>query len=141
MERLREAFDSESAALKNIALRKAADEIERLRGAAQETRERGNYEGRHPDDQILWSASDLQDLIDVVAELGIQDSVQTPAEAVRELNAEIERLHAAAKESDEPQETSMDTLTYPSLDGTKMLTLEEAKDELRACGNYPVGAA
>ena len=58
---------------------------------------RGNYEGRHPNDrdEVLWAASEVQDLIDVVNELGIQNSETTPAEAVRELNAEIERLRAA----------------------------------------------
>lgn len=59
---------------------------------------RGNYEGRHPNDrnEVLWAASEVQDLIDVVNELGIQNSETTPAEAVRELNAEIERLRANA---------------------------------------------
>lgn len=40
------------------------------------------------------SLSDINDLDDVCKELGIQDSHVTPAEAVRELNAEIERLRA-----------------------------------------------
>lgn len=56
---------------------------------------RGNYEGRHPRDDILWSASDHKDLIEVVEVLGIQESDQTPADAVRELQAEIERLREA----------------------------------------------
>jgi len=51
------------------------------------------YEDGHPkDEMILWSASDHRDLIEVVEVLGIQDRFQTPAEAVRELHAEIERL-------------------------------------------------
>jgi hypothetical protein len=36
--------------------------------------------------------------------------------------------------------TGFEALTYLSLDGTKVLTLEEKKDELRACRNYPPGA-
>ncbi|WP_143279261.1 hypothetical protein [Bradyrhizobium ottawaense] len=54
--------------------------------------ERGNYEDRHPTDDILWSASDHKDFIEVVEVLGLQESEQTPADAVRELQAEVERL-------------------------------------------------
>jgi hypothetical protein len=35
-----------------------------------------------------------------LAVLGIQDSDQTPAEAIRELNAEIERLRALKPQDD-----------------------------------------
>lgn len=45
-----------------------------------------------PDDECLVPKSDRNDLDDVCRELGIQDSHVTPAEAVRELYAEIERL-------------------------------------------------
>ena len=40
---------------------------------------------------------DVNNLDEVVHELGIEDSDTTPAEAVRELKAEIERLRAALK--------------------------------------------
>lgn len=43
----------------------------------------------------LHPTSDINDLDEVCRELGIQNSEVTPAEAVRELNAEIERLRAA----------------------------------------------
>lgn len=59
------------------------------------TDNRGNYEDRHPQDQNeerLMPLSDINDLDEVCAELGIQDSHVTPAEAVRELKAEIEAL-------------------------------------------------
>lgn len=54
--------------------------------------QRGNYEDRYPTDDILWSASDHKDFIEVVEVLGLQESHQTPADAVRELQAEIDRL-------------------------------------------------
>jgi len=38
---------------------------------------------------------DINDLDDAVHELGIEDSHTTPAEAIRELKAEIENLHEA----------------------------------------------
>jgi hypothetical protein len=45
--------------------------------------------------ELLMPLSDVNDLDEVCAVLGIQDSDTTPAEAVRELQAEIERLRAA----------------------------------------------
>lgn len=58
-----------------------------------------NYEARHPSDEkmVLHPLSDICDLDDVCRELGIQDSHVTPAEAVRELNAEIEMLNERLK--------------------------------------------
>lgn len=56
-----------------------------------------NYEDRHPQDrneERMMPLSDINDLDEVVHELGIQDSHVTPAEAVRELNREIEELRA-----------------------------------------------
>jgi len=44
----------------------------------------------------LMPLSDINDLDDVCRELGIQDSHVTPAEAVRELKAEVEQLRAMA---------------------------------------------
>jgi hypothetical protein len=60
--------------------------------------DRGNYEDRHPKDEVLWSASDLQDHIDVVAELGLEESHVTPAEAVRELKAELEQARSQVEQ-------------------------------------------
>lgn len=80
----------------------AADEIDRLQKLIPNEPQvppRGNYEDRHPTDDILWSASDHKDFIEVVEVLGIQESFQTPAEAVRELHAEIERLRVLPQES------------------------------------------
>lgn len=54
--------------------------------------DRGNYEDRHPQDrneERLMPLSDINELDDVCRELGIQDSHVTPAEAVRELNADL----------------------------------------------------
>jgi hypothetical protein len=65
-----------------------------IRDAVAAPKARGNYEDRHPTDDILWSASDHKDFIEVVEVLGLQESDQTPADAVRELQAEIERLNA-----------------------------------------------
>lgn len=48
--------------------------------------------------EILMPLSDANDLDAVVHELGIEDSDTTPAEAVRELKAEIERLRASEAE-------------------------------------------
>jgi hypothetical protein len=57
-----------------------------------------NYENRHPqDEERLMPLSDINDLDEVCRELGIQDSHVTPAEAVRELNAEIERLYVQCR--------------------------------------------
>lgn len=56
-----------------------------------------NYEDRHPQDrneERMMPLSDIQDLDEVVHELGIEDSHTTPAEAVRELKREIEELRA-----------------------------------------------
>lgn len=47
-------------------------------------------------DECLVPKSDRDDLDEVCRELGIQDSEVTPAQAVRELNAEIERLPGPA---------------------------------------------
>lgn len=49
------------------------------------------------DKRFLERASDVNDLDDVVRELGIEDSHTTPAEAVRELKVEVERLQAAKR--------------------------------------------
>lgn len=65
------------------------DELRRRRA-----RRAPNYEGRHPDDMVLHPLTEIREWDEALAELGIQDSTQTPAEAVRELNAEIERLRA-----------------------------------------------
>ena len=54
----------------------------------------GNYEDRHNGPMVMHPISDISDLDDVCRELGIQDSPTTPAEAVRELNGEIERLRS-----------------------------------------------
>ena len=62
--------------------------------------ERGNYEDRHPNDMVLHPLTEIREWDEALAELGIQDSTQTPAEAVRELNAEIERLRAALPSTD-----------------------------------------
>lgn len=53
-----------------------------------------NYESRHPDDMVLHPLSEIREWDEALAVLGIQDSTQTPAEAIRELIAEIERLRA-----------------------------------------------
>lgn len=53
-------------------------------------------------DSQMHPLSDIRDLDEVVRELGIQDSSTTPAEAVRELNAEIERLRSVAQAAQEP---------------------------------------
>jgi hypothetical protein len=53
-----------------------------------------NYEARHPNDMVLHPLAEIQEWDDALRELGIQDSNQTPAQAVRELNAEIEYLRA-----------------------------------------------
>lgn len=67
-----------------------------------------NYEDRHPSEEqmVLHPLSDINDLDDVCRELGIQDSHVTPAEAVRELNAEIEALRERLK----PQQQLADEL-------------------------------
>ena len=55
-----------------------------------------NYEKRHPGDiLVLHPLSEINEWDEALRELGIQDSTTTPAEAIRELNAEIERLRAA----------------------------------------------
>lgn len=75
---------------------------------------RGNYEDRHPTDDILWSASDHKDLIEVVEVLGIQESDQTPADAVRELQAEIEHLRAQPQRAAEWQPIETAPLDGPA---------------------------
>jgi len=67
---------------------------ELLNGLAPPATARGNYEGRHPNDMVLHPLSEIREWDEALAVLGIQDSTQTPAEAIRELNAEIERLRA-----------------------------------------------
>lgn len=60
-----------------------------------------NYEARHPGEEqmVLHPLSDIRDLDDVVRELGIEASDETPAEAVRALKAEIEALSVPDPES------------------------------------------
>lgn len=53
-------------------------------------------------DNQMHPLSDIRDLDEVVRELGIQDSSTMPAEAVRELNAEIERLRSVAQTGQQP---------------------------------------
>lgn len=72
-----------------------------------------NYETRHPNDDIIWSASDHKDFIEVVELLGLQESEKTPVEAVQEMQAEIERLQAALRFYADPK-NYVDT---PSWDG------------------------
>jgi hypothetical protein len=59
--------------------------------------QRGNYEDRHPNDMVLHPLTEIREWDEALAVLGIQDSDQTPADAIRELNAEIERLSAPAQ--------------------------------------------
>ncbi|WP_024922004.1 MULTISPECIES: hypothetical protein [unclassified Afipia] len=66
----------------------------------------GNYEDRHNGPMVMHPISDINDLDDVCRELGIQDSHVTPAEAVRELNGEIEALRERLK----PQQQLADEL-------------------------------
>lgn len=47
-------------------------------------------------DMVLHPLSEIREWDEALAVLGIQDSNQAPAEAIRELNAEIERLRARA---------------------------------------------
>lgn len=61
---------------------------------------RGNYEDRHPNDMVLHPLSEIREWDEALAVLGIQDSDQTPADAIRELNAEIERLRGLAQTPD-----------------------------------------
>ncbi len=49
------------------------------------------------EEMVLHPLSDIRELDEVVHELGIQDSGTTPAEAIRELKAEIEKLYLAAQ--------------------------------------------
>jgi hypothetical protein len=54
-----------------------------------------NHEGRCPGDNermALHPLADINDLREVVHERGIEDSYVTPAEAVRELKTDVERL-------------------------------------------------
>lgn len=53
-----------------------------------------NYETRHPTDMVLHPLSEIREWDEALAVLGIQDSTQTPADAIRERDAEIERLRA-----------------------------------------------
>lgn len=62
---------------------------------AQTSAERGNYEDRHPNDMVLHPLSEIREWDEALAVLGIQDSDQTPADAIRERDAEIEQLRAA----------------------------------------------
>jgi len=48
-----------------------------------------------PNDMVLHPLSEIREWDEALAVLGIQDSDQTPADAIRELNAEIERLRTA----------------------------------------------
>lgn len=57
-----------------------------------------NYETRHPDDMVLHPLSEIREWDEALAVLGIQDSTQTPAEAVRERDAEIDRLRERARD-------------------------------------------
>jgi hypothetical protein len=58
----------------------------------QKVRDQNARENACPPGEHCHPVSDINDLDDVCRELGIQESSVTPAEAVRELNAEIERL-------------------------------------------------
>lgn len=68
---------------------------------------RGNYEDRHPNDMILHPLSEIRGWDEALQVLGIQDSDQTPADAIRELHAEIERLRApvssTSREAERPR--------------------------------------
>jgi hypothetical protein len=55
---------------------------------------RRNYEDRHPNDMVLHPLSEIREWDEALALLGIQDSTQTPAEAIRELQAECFALAA-----------------------------------------------
>jgi hypothetical protein len=57
-----------------------------------------NYEDRHPNDMVLHPLSEIREWDEALAVLGIQDSDQTPADAIRERDAEIERLAEALKQ-------------------------------------------
>ncbi len=52
-----------------------------------------NYEDRHPNDMVLHPLTEIREWDEALAVLGIQDSDQTPADAIRERDAEIERLN------------------------------------------------
>ncbi len=54
--------------------------------------DRGNYEDRHPNDLVLHPLTEIREWDEALAVLGIQNSDQTPADAIRALMAEIERL-------------------------------------------------
>jgi hypothetical protein len=57
---------------------------------------RGGYESRHPSDMVLHPLSEIREWDEALAVLGIQDSDQTPADAIRERDAEIEEAGKAA---------------------------------------------
>jgi Lar family restriction alleviation protein len=82
-----------------------------IRDAVAAPKARGNYEDRHPTDDILWSASEHKDFIEVVEVLGLQESDQTPADAVRELQAEIERLNALPQTPSAPSAATEQEIT------------------------------
>jgi len=67
-----------------------------MRDAIRDTR-RGNYEDRHPSDMVMHPLSEIREWDEALAVLGIQDSDQTPADAIRERDAEIERLRCVAQ--------------------------------------------
>lgn len=56
-----------------------------------------------PVGERLMPLSDINDLDDVCRELGIQDSHVTPAQVVKELNKEIERLRALSSARDDAE--------------------------------------
>jgi hypothetical protein len=59
-----------------------------------------NYESRHPSDMALHPLSEIREWDEALAVLGIQDSTQTPAEAIRERDEEIEKLRALVVTAD-----------------------------------------
>lgn len=62
--------------------------------------DRGNYEDRHPNDMVLHPLTEIREWDEALAVLGIQDGDQTPADAIRELKAEINRLRDEASYAD-----------------------------------------
>jgi hypothetical protein len=78
--------------------------------------ERGNYEGRHPNDMVLHPLSEIREWDEALAVLGIQDSDQTPADAIRELNAEIERLSSPSQAPVQVSDTLIQTNLIVCLD-------------------------
>ena len=72
---------------------------------------------------IPMPQSDVDDLDAVVHALGVEDSHVTPAEAVAELHAEIERLRAALERISNERENNGNGLvmTAPALIAVKAL--------------------